>query len=522
MDEDRAMSNTDFELKLRVAREDLARIKSSSLLKRGGRGRLFETVYFDTADLRLKNRNASLRVRKQGNRYVQNIKANSVAPANRDFKPREWEWSVSEARPDLSTINDDEAVERLGKVAVDELEPVFTSRIKRTVQRLENGKIGGSNGSAVAVAIDEGEIVGPDGSALSVAEVELKDGETPALFDIALALNAVAPVRLETRSKAQRGYALVAGETPTAVHAAPVRLSSDDTVEQAIETITRHCLDHLVANEELMLQANDPVALHQMRVALRRMRSVFSLFRPWLPPRQYEFFAAEAKWLAQSLASARDCDVFIAELLVPIREAFAGDASTAALEEAARARRAAGYRLASEAVRSSRYTTFLLKLGRWLEAKGWREQPVSERSVTLLAPIRALASRMLSKRHKRARGNGARIAALSSEARHELRIALKKLRYAMEFFGSLFDRSEVDRCLKRVTKLQTTLGHLNDVATASVIVSQLERQSVGETKLPWAAAAGKLVGWHARGTRELEPQLIADWRIFAAMKPFWR
>ena len=92
----------------------------------------------------------------------------------------------------------------------------------------------------------------------------------------------------------------------------------------------------------------------------------------------------------------------------------------------------------------------------------------------------------------------------------------------MEFFGSLFDRSEVDRCLKRVTKLQTTLGHLNDVATASVIVSQLERQSVGETKLPWAAAAGKLVGWHARGTRELEPQLIADWRIFAAMKPFWR
>ena len=80
------------------------------------------------------------------------------------------------------------------------------------------------------------------------------------------------------------------------------------TVEQALSTIIRHCLDHLANNEELVLQNQDAVALHQMRVALRRMRSALSVFRSLLPADQFGFFVGEIKWLASVLGAAADRD----------------------------------------------------------------------------------------------------------------------------------------------------------------------------------------------------------------------
>ena len=104
--------------------------------------------------------------------------------------------------------------------------------------------------------------------------------------------------------------------------------------------------------------------------------------------------------------------------------------------------------------------------------------------------------------------------------RHELRVALKKLRYATEFFRSLYDRKSVQRYLRRLGELQAALGHLNDVASASDMLTRLKGERDGETPIEWGDAAGKVIGWHARDLHECEPRLRKDWKAFAHTPPF--
>jgi CHAD domain-containing protein len=240
-----------------------------------------------------------------------------------------------------------------------------------------------------------------------------------------------------------------------------------------------------------------------------------------LPADQFGFFVGEIKWLAGMLGAARDWDVFLGELVGPVQSHFDRDASLAALERAARERRAHSYASAGGAISLPRYTTLLLKIGAWVEGKGWRQQPISEHSAMLFSPVTELADRLLAKRRRNALKRGAHFAGQSAAHRHELRIALKKLRYATEFFRSLYDRKSVQRYLRRLTELQTALGHLNDVASATELVTQLKTGGGAGDLAEWGDAAGKVIGWHARDLREFEPRVRKDWKTFAATSPFW-
>ena len=94
------------------------------------------------------------------------------------------------------------------------------------------------------------------------------------------------------------------------------------------------------------------------------------------------------------------------------------------------------------------------------------------------------------------------------------------MRYAAEFFRSLYERKSVERYLQRVTGLQSALGHLNDVASAAELSTQLK--SVGDAgHAELGSAAGKVIGWHARDLREFEPRLRKDWKKFAETPAFW-
>jgi triphosphatase len=524
MDVEKPGRGVEIELKLQVRSEDLSRLRDSPLLSSRGTGpgvtRMLESVYFDTADLRLRRKNTTLRVRKQGRHYVQTLKT-GVERRGGALRRGEWESPLASAQPDVAVLAGGAANEHLGRLTAGELRPVFASHIKRTIRLLKDAQ--DSGGPAIEVAFDEGEIRTPEGVALPVSELELelKNGDPRALYDLALALSEIAPLRIENRSKSERGYALVNDEKRLPVHAAPIELTTEMTVEQALSTIIRHCLDHLANNEELVLQNQDAVALHQMRVALRRMRSALSVFRSLLPADQFGFFVGEIKWLAGMLGAARDWDVFLGELVGPVRSHFDRDTSLAALERAARERRAHSYASAGEAISLPRYTTLLLKIGAWVEGKGWRQQPISEHSAMLFSPVTELADRLLAKRRRNALKRGAHFAGQSAAHRHELRIALKKLRYATEFFRSLYDRKSVQRYLRRLAELQTALGHLNDVASATELVTQLKTGGGVGDLAEWGDAAGKVIGWHARDLREFEPRVRKDWKTFAATSPFW-
>ena len=524
MDGEKTRHGVEIELKLQVRSEDLSRLRDSPLLSSRGTGpgvtRMLESVYFDTADLRLRRKNTTLRVRKQGRHYVQTLKT-GIQRRGGALHRGEWESPLPSAQPDVALLAGETADGHLSGLMVGELRPVFASHIKRTVRRLENAEDSGA--PAIEIAFDEGEIRTPAGVTMPVSELELelKGGDPRALYDLALALSEIAALRIENRSKSERGYALVEAEKRLPVHAAPIELTSEMAVEQALSTIIRQCLDHLANNEELVLQDQDAAALHQMRVALRRMRSALSVFRSLLPADQYGFFVGEIKWLAGILGVARDWDVFLGELVGPVHGHFDQDASLSTLERAAGEQRAHSYANASEAISSPRYTTLLLKIGAWVEGKCWRQQPISERSAMLFSPVTELADSLLAKRRKKALNQGAHFARQSAAHRHELRIALKKLRYAAEFFRSLYERRSVQRYLQRVTGLQSALGHLNDVASVAELTTQLKSVGDAGQLAELGNAAGKVIGWHARDLREFEPRLRKDWKKFAETPAFW-
>ncbi|SNS17157.1 MULTISPECIES: CYTH and CHAD domain-containing protein [unclassified Azospirillum] len=516
------MSPREIELKLSVAAEDMDRLRKLPVLSPDeGKptAKLLDSLYFDTADRRLQAHGLSLRVRRQGKKLVQTLKS-APPPGVGALVRGEWEVPVTSPRPDLAALPDPAVLAPLGPLTADELEPVFETRIRRQVRLLTPAP-----GVRIEVAIDQGEIVTPAGASLPINELELElvEGEdTLSLYNLARTIHAALPVRLEMETKSARGYALADGGSLTTRKADKLTLEKDTTVEEALASVVRHCLTHMLANQAAALAGEDPEGVHQMRVALRRLRSSFQIFRPFIPADQQETLVPGVKWLAGSLGAAREWDVFLGELLPPVTAVLPGHPGLVALEKAAQDAHAAGYKAVRDAILSPRYTSLLLELAAWVDGRGWRNQPVSERSALLLRPVSEMAGALLTKRYKQARRRGRGFAHAEPAERHELRIALKKLRYAADFFRSLFDQRAVRRFLEDLSGLQDKLGHLQDVATVTKLMRELEDTATGPATKGWQHGAGLVTGWHARGLHDMESGVVEDWRRFADTKPFWR
>jgi triphosphatase len=290
-----------------------------------------------------------------------------------------------------------------------------------------------------------------------------------------------------------------------------------------MQVILRNCRQQWCANEAAALDGSDPEGVHQMRVAIRRLRSALSVFGRLFAPDQRARLSGEAKTILSSLGPARDWDVFLSELLAPLSAARPDDAGVARLAEAAQAARARGYGEARAAIRARSYTRYMLQLGHWIEACGWRAQATERGADWLDRPTGEFAAHLLGKRQRKALKLGRHFEQLSAEERHKVRIALKKLRYATEFFETLYAKKESKPYLAALKDLQDRLGHLNDVAVAERLIGTLVGDADGSAYACGIGWGGGLVlGWHARGVAEIEPATVRAWQEFAELEPFWR
>ncbi|MEI6557122.1 MAG: CHAD domain-containing protein [Rhodospirillaceae bacterium] len=504
--------HTETELKLAVAPEHLAAVSDAAAVVGRRTGEpvtvSLDSAYFDTPDRLLSARRAVLRVRLTPDGFIQTLKSGD------GLTRHEWEWPVTGPGPVLAVI-----VEPAARAVIDGLDgaalrPTFRTRVERTLHQIDGG--------AIELAVDRGEIIGPDADArepISEVELELKTGESASLYRLALALAETVPLRVEPRTKAARGFALANREPPRAFKAQRQLFEDRTTVDSALAAILGGCFHQFALNEPCLLAGDDPEGVHQARVALRRLRSALGLFRDLIPAADRAWLAAETKALADTLGPARDWDVFLAELLAPVKAAFATHpdlhADLAALEAAALAERHQAYQRVRALFASPGHTRFQLRFGLWLESRGWRAQAVTRTSAQLFRPLRETADALLDRRHRKARKLGGSFAELADTERHQLRIAMKKLRYAADFFRSLYDARPVDRYLQRLATFQDALGHLNDVATAARLVPVLESGAAA------ARAVGVVIGWHGRGLAALEPRLVAEWRDFRSAGVFW-
>jgi triphosphatase len=150
----------------------------------------------------------------------------------------------------------------------------------------------------------------------------------------------------------------------------------------------------------------------------------------------------------------------------------------------------------------------------------WREQPVSEHAALLLAPIANMAPELIERCYRRARKRSKRFAQQTPTQRHRLRIALKKLRYIIEFLESLFDEDQVRTFVNRLKSLQDVLGHANDVRVAYDLLDELLEKIAHDVRAI-DRAGGIVLGWHERGLADHEPKLRQRVRRFKHLNPFW-
>lgn len=477
-----------------------------------------ESRYFDTADQALRAAGLAFRVRSDGNGHRQTLKAGDDAKAA-VIRRGEWETALDDDQPKPEALPK-AAHQRLPKVALEGgLEPAFTTRMRRKMREVSTS---GEEGppARIEAAMDLGSIETKSGT-LPIAELELEllDGPPDALYRLALDLQNAGPLHLETRSKSGRAYDRLANRPPDWQRATTPALYPANSVDDAMAAILESCFDQWLANQAAAIDGRDPEGVHQMRVALRRLRSALSVFRKLIPPDQLTWLQTEAKRTIGALGDARDWDVFQAELLAPVLASRPGDPGLEALRNRARARARSSYRRARTFLQSSDYTRFVLSFGQWLEQCGWREQQDFEAAAKRARPIVSFAKQLLNKRRKRVVVKGENFAELSVEQRHELRIALKKLRYAVEFFKPVFDAKAVKPFLLGVKQLQEDLGHLNDVAVAETLLADvIARPGKHDVR----TAAGLVIGWHARGVALVEPKLREDWKAFRAEPAFWK
>jgi inorganic triphosphatase YgiF len=445
---------SEIELKLELSKQALETLVGSGLL--GEPAKILEqnSIYFDTVDRRLFDEGFTLRIRRTGELRVQTVKASG--PSKSLFARSEWETVVK---------NDDPALDHTSPLCNefgDDLVvgPAFNILVRRRIWNIQE------NGSQVEVVIDEGEAIAGDRYApIREIELELKDGDPRDLFVLARKIDAVAPFRFGVRAKAERGFALLEKQQ-TVFKAERFHLERNMRTPAAFETIASACFRHFRLNEDVLLARRNREALHQARVAIRRLRSAFSMFKSIATGPGPLRLKQELRWLAGVLGEARNLDVLLAT---------ATDADLIARLKAARER---AYDEAIDALESARSRTLMLDFNEWLHCGEYLTTLDTSQERGRAAT--EFAAHALTKMRKKMKKHGRALADVDDEHRHEVRKDAKKLRYAAEFFGSLFDDKRGARRHKHfiaaMEELQDHLGYLNDLATGPGVLETLGLQ----------------------------------------------
>jgi CHAD domain-containing protein len=250
-------------------------------------------------------------------------------------------------------------------------------------------------------------------------------------------------------------------------------------------------LYHIAANEPAVL-AGKPEGVHQMRIGVRRLRAAIWAFSKLLRSKQTEKIKSDLKWLAGKLGPVRDLDVFLKTKVQRLSDAQPPIAGFPELASELVYRRDLAAEAAKSAILSSRYRLLVFNALEWIEDGRWlKRQAICDQRA------RSYAVLWFDRRTKKAKKRLKNMRKLNDRDRHELRIAIKKLRYSVYFFESLFGASAEKplACYKdNLQNLQDSLGALNDIAVHQKLLTKLGLDDVGDRSRLASFAAGAVVG----------------------------
>lgn len=289
-------------------------------------------------------------------------------------------------------------------------------------------------------------------------------------------------------------------DSPPPVRAEAPELAPDATVAETFAAFAAVGLRHLAVNAELFAVEPSPDTIHQMRVAVRRMRALLGTFRSALPREHRRRVVGDLKRFQKALGPARDLDVFLDETLpelssLPMRRMLASAAHEAH-------RRA--YLRATKVVKGPALATLQADLAKMVAALA--EGRAAEKSA------RAFARKFLAGKHRKLMARIAGKRRRSDEEMHALRIRLKKLRYAVEYFRPVMPKSGARRFHGGLAEAQDVLGILNDVVGARALARELMRKASGVNAPARAAIDAAFAGAEDKARPKAR-------RMFSALMP---
>ncbi len=460
------------------------------------RGHAIAETWFDTPDARLRAAGLVASIVDENARLTRRL---GLWPGQYEASP--WpEAPVEGATLSCRDLPDD--FRKMAGLSPDDglLIPTIEFTGERWPRALERAGVG-VNADILSGRIEAG------GAGLDVHEARVRrsSGRLGDVFAAARAFQSLAPMRVEFATHAEKGALLLAGQWGAPVGKIQPDLRAGMNVTEAFVAIAHACLRQFSLNAPAFNSTHQVEAVHQTRVAIRRLRSALSLFAPVLRDAAFDHLRAELKWLFDVLGAARDLDVLLDN------PALATPDQRADLSARARVAHAA----AAEAVASPRVDRLLFDLAEWIATGAWRRarapRPLRDRGLS----IGRFAARRLDRRHLAVTRGARRFDDLTESELHALRVEVKKLRYMVEFLEPLAQsdkaRRRFGRGVRSLAALQETLGQIHDIDMGSLLLAG--HASATDAALPIPSSPADRGDLLKRARREA--------RAVVAAKPFW-
>lgn len=532
------MALMEIEFKFHVPAERLKAVEAA--MRRGAvvRTRL-QARYFDTADQALAAQGIVLRLRKEGPRWVQTVKATGDNALHRLEHNVDLGAAAGGASPVIDPQRHQGAPvgERLAKVLAESGAPLVERQSTDIVRLTRDVRTTGANAAVVELALDIGKVVAHAGtpeqreSPVCELELELKRGDVRGLVALARRWSQQHGLWFSTVSKAERGARLLAKlEVVPAIKAQTPRFAEGKeklhgrAIQQAV---VASCLAQMLPNaSEIAAGSTDEEQIHQLRIGIRRLRTALRELAgldadaggfaaaEWEPPLVDAF---------RALGALRDREQVVKLAQPQLRDAGAPEFDPLVGDEAA-----ANAPLPSDIVRTPAFQSVLVSLIGFTatathveEAKAGDAAQQDQSAPLDAGDARRFLRKRLQRLHRQVVRDGQRFESLPIEDQHRTRKRLKRLRYLAEFVAPLFadaddgKTSAAERYLKRLRPAQDALGEFNDEAVAMA----LYREAAARDARAWFA-----VGWfsarHAAGAKACRKALgkIEKARRFWAKK----
>ncbi|MDX9740040.1 MAG: CHAD domain-containing protein [Gammaproteobacteria bacterium] len=301
------------------------------------------------------------------------------------------------------------------------------------------------------------------------------------------------------------------GRRPLDYRARPdLRLKRGEPIGEAARRVFVHLLDVVEANEDGVRQETDAGFLHDLRVAVRRTRSLLSELKRILSAPHFGHYRAEFAWLSRLTGPVRDLDVHLAAFHRYERWLGGSGPELESLRAALRKRRTGERRAMLEGLASPQYRSL---------KKGWRsvldEADERWRSGDAGVPADETVRELVQRRHERVLARGRKLDRDSEdEDFHSLRKQVKKLRYLIELFPGAMHAGEARAMLDDLKSMQKLLGRHHDFSVKLSVMRELKKSFREQGRGDVAAAAKSLCERLQDGKREAEQEFI---RLFDRM-----